>query len=157
MLAQRPEDELRDMRSKLEAERSRVELELEQVSEALARQSRRSGARSSQRGGRGAARPGTTQQRILDAVERLGGGVTPAEIIAEMATHGSTPSRGSIHTTIGRLISNGLLIKPDEAKPHYELASRNGAASDARTGPTEHEATEPLLTATGPQVADSDS
>lgn len=39
----------------------------------------------------------------------------------------------------------------------YQLASRNGAASDARTGPTEHEATEPLLTATEPQVADSDS
>lgn len=71
--------------------------------------------------------------------------------MAEMKAHGSTPSRGSIHNTIGRLYRNGQLVKVADGL--YELASRNGAASDARTGPTEHETTEPLLTATGPQEA----
>jgi len=138
LLAERSEEELREMQSKLAAEHARVALELEQVTEALTRRARRSGARSAQRGGRVSGRLGSTQRQILDAVDRLGGRVTPADIISEMAAHGSTPSRGSIHTTIGRLVSNGLLVKPDDEKPYYELASRNGSKPETSTGPTEN-------------------
>lgn len=126
------------MRSKLETVHARIGLELEQVSEALGRQARRSGARSTQRGGRPTARPGSTQRRILDAVEQLGGGVTPADIISEMADHGPTPTRGSIHTTIGRLLKMGLLVKPNGAEPYYELAPRDDSGSEASTGATEN-------------------
>lgn len=144
------EDELREMHAHLQAEHIRIGVEMEQVTEALARKARRGGGRSPRSGAR-PARPGATQKRILDAVSRLDAPASPAEIIAEMQSHGSVPSRGSIHNTIGRLVKNGLLTRLSEGQ--YQLASRNGAHSGDRAGPPRNETDEPLLTATGVQEA----
>jgi len=150
-LAQQPEAELREMQSKLEAERARVEVELEQVAEALSRQSRRTGGRAPQRGGRTPARSGATQKRILAAVGRASHPVSPAQVIAEMEREGVTPSRGSIHNTIGRLYRNGQLVKVADGL--YQLASRNGADSVERAGPHKNETSDPLFTGSGAQEA----
>lgn len=157
LLAQRPDPELREMQSKLEAkraeletERGRIDFELGQVTDALAQQARRTGGRQSYR--RRPARPGATQKRILDAAASADGPIRPVEIITAMEAKGATPSRGSIHNTIARLVKTGLLTKLGEGQ--YQLASRNGSPGgvEPNSGPTENETTEPLSTATGFQV-----
>jgi hypothetical protein len=148
LLAERPTEELEALRDKARAERARVDVELQQFEEALALKARRSPRPTSRTPGR-SARPGATQKRIIDAVASFERAVSPAEIIAEMESHGATPSKGSIHNTIGRLVKNGVLTRLGEGQ--YQLASRNGSSAESRPGPTENEATEPLSTATGPQ------
>lgn len=156
LLAQRPEAELMAMQSKLDAEHSRIELERaknefesEQVAQALALQKRRMAPKPGQRSGRRASRPGATQKRILDAVAALPQPVSPAQIIAEMESRGTAGNRGTIHNAIGRLVKTGVLDKIDVGQ--YQLASRNGSSAESRSGPTENETSEPLLTAEGPQ------
>jgi hypothetical protein len=147
LLAERPTEELEALRDKARLEQARVEVELQQFQEALALKMRRA-PRPAQRDGR-PARPGATQKRILDAVTGSDRPVSPAEIIAEMESHGTTPSKGSIHNTIGRLVKNGLLVRLGEGQ--YQLASRNGAVPDAEPGFSENGAGEPPSTATPPQ------
>jgi predicted HTH transcriptional regulator len=130
LLAQLSEAELREMLSKLETEQARVTVEVEQVTEALSRKTRRSGARPTQRSTHRPARPGATQKRILEAVASSDGPISPAQIIAAMEAKGTTPSRGSIHNTIGRLVKNGLLTRLGEGQ--YQLASRE----DSDSGPS---------------------
>jgi hypothetical protein len=149
LLAERPTEELEALREKAYSERARVNVELQQFDEALAFKARRSPPRSTSRSNARPARPGATQKRILAAVTKVDGPVSPAQIIAEMQSHGATPSAGSIHNTIGRLVKNGLLTKLGAGQ--YQLASRNGSSAESNAGPTENETTEPLLTATGPQ------
>lgn len=147
------------MQSKSEAERAgiqetlaRVEVELAQIAEALELKARRSAPRSAHRTARRPSKPGATQKRILDAVARLPQPVTPAEVIAEMASDGSPAgNKGTIHNAIARLVKSGALVKLDVGQ--YQLASRNGSSGESHTGPTENEPTEPLLTATGAQEA----
>jgi hypothetical protein len=147
LLAERPTEELEALRDRAHAERARVDVELQQFEEALALKARRAPRSTGQRSG--VARPGVTQKRILAAVRRFDGPVSPAQIIAEMESRGSTPSKGSIHNTIGRLVKNGLLTRLGEGQ--YQLASRNGSSAESDAGPTENESTEPLSLATGSQ------
>lgn len=146
LLAERPIEELEALRDKARSEQARVDVEFQQFEEALALKMRRT-PRPAQRGT--PARPGRTQKRILDAVARSDHPISPAEIIAEMESHGTTPSKGSIHNTIGRLVKNGLLVRLGEGQ--YQLASQNGAASDADLERSENGAGEPPSTATPSQ------
>jgi Fe2+ or Zn2+ uptake regulation protein len=153
LLAERPETELRTMQSRLEAERARVEserarieFELEQITEAIARKSRPA---AKPKGGRRPTRPGATQKRILDAVARLPQPVSPAEIIAEMESHGPAGNRGTIHNAIGRLVKTGRLDKLDVGQ--YQLASQNGSTGESHAGPSENGTSQPLSTAGQPQ------
>ena len=155
-LAALPEAELRQMQSKVEAELARIErdratvaVELEQITEALARQSRPA---AKSKGGRRPTRPGATQKRILDAVARLPQPVSPAEIIAEMESHGPAGNRGTIHNAIGRLVKTGALDKPNVGQ--YQLASRNGSTGESHAGPSENGTGEPPFTATRSQEAE---
>lgn len=157
-LAAMPEPELRAMQSKSEAERttvqqtlSRVEVELAQIAEALELKARRSSPKSAHRTARRPDKPGATQKRILDAVARLPQPVSPAEIIAEMESHGVSGNRGTIHNAIARLLKTGALERPEAGQ--YQLASRNGSSGESHTGPTENEPTGPPLTAAEAQEA----
>lgn len=154
-LARLDEAELRTMQSALEAdgarvdaERARINVELEQIGEALARQSRPA---AKSKGGRRPTRQGATQKRILDAVARLPQPVSPAQIIAEMESHGPAGNRGTIHNAIGRLVKTGRLDKPGVGQ--YQLASRNGSTGESHAGPSENGTGEPLLPAAQSQEA----
>src|SRR5688500_3886347 len=100
-------------RADLQASLARVDVELAQITEALELKARRTAPKAANRAARRPTKPGATQKRILDAVARLPGPVSPAEISAEMEAHGPAGNRGTIHNAIGRLVKIGQLDKLD--------------------------------------------
>ncbi len=141
-LATLPEPDLHKMLSKLEGEQARITVEVEQINDALAWKRRRTAVQTTARSAHRRARPGGTQKRILAAVASSDEPVSPAQVIAAMEASGSTPSRGSIHNTIGRLVKNGLLTRLGEGQ--YQLASRDDSESEPSAGPSENGSGEPL-------------
>ena len=147
LLAQRPTPELQRARDQMRADISRLTVELEQVEEALTRQSRRT-----PRSARLPAQPGGTKKHILDVVDAHSEPLLAAAIHEALEQEGFTGSRGTVHTTLGRLVNAGTLEKIGEAGSlRYQRPSRNGASAAASSGPAKNGATESLLPATGPQ------
>lgn len=123
---------------------TRAEVELGLIERALSKQTR-SGQRTS-------THTGDTREAVLQAMAEGPPTTSPAQIIAAVHASGSSIKKGTIRAMIGRLVDEGQIKRIAEGR--YQLASRNGSPSEPDTGPTENEATQPLLTVTEPQEAE---
>lgn len=134
LLADRPENELRKMLARaqadvarLQGELARVQVEVEQLEQALAKQSRRESAPS---------RSGETREQVLEAFRASPGIARPAGIIDTLHAAGVTVSAGAIRNMIRRLVDEGIVEQLGGGQ--YRLASRNDSALEASTGPSEN-------------------
>lgn len=146
LLAERPEDELRDLRKKAQMELARVQVEVEQIDEALARKRRGSGARQGRRP------RGTRSGNTVKLVENVFRSqpeteMSPSEVMGRLEDLGTPPSSTSaVYNAVRRLQERGTIMKVDDGL--YRLASRNGPPREGRVGPDEIQTTESLSPAT---------
>jgi len=149
LLAQRPEDELREIREKAREEVARLQVEIQQIEQALAKKAQ-SAARRTPRSARRASASGGTRELVLTAVANATDDtISPAQIVAAVHEAGSTVKSGAIRNMIRRLMDDGEVVRIREGA--YKLPSRNGSSGESHAGPSENESDEPLFTAVSSQ------
>jgi hypothetical protein len=147
MLSQRPAPELEGMRdkmqtdiSRLQADIDRLHVEMGQIEDALALQARRDARKS-----RGTLHRDSAGARILAVLSEHAEPLAPAAIIAQLEQADDAPTRGTVHTTLGRLVTKGDVEKVGQGL--YAIADRENSISE----PTENGTGEPPFTATRSQ------
>jgi hypothetical protein len=128
LLAQRPEQELVELRETAIAVRERAVVEIAVYDEALAKQNRKRGSKV-----RNTMELGTTRERVLRAIKKLGQ-ASPADIVAASADEGRALPKGSVYNMLATLVEKGTIERVSDGV--YALATKQLSGPSANGSST---------------------
>lgn len=132
LLAERPAEELRELRGRADAALRRLQVEIEQIDEAIQAQAKRANmATRAKRNKMPRGRASNTREAVLGVLEVMKGEpIKPVDIHRSIASGGGpTPSLGSIHNMLGNLVEANVVTRLGEG--YYKLASSNGSGGES--------------------------
>jgi hypothetical protein len=127
ILAQRPTEELEEMRTKAQSVMDSAKAELGWIEDALGRK-----AKKQQR--RGVAKKGDTKKRVLDYIAGSAEPVGPAEVRDALNATGAKIGKSTIYNTFRRLVESEEILRIGDGL--YEIAAQNGHRAEEIEEPT---------------------